>query len=145
MNDFVAVTVAGQRFGIPVPRVCDIFLPQSLTRVPLAPPEIAGIVNLRGRMVTVIDLRVRLGLERCAGLGRMAVCVSSGPEIYALLVDDVGDVMSLSADAEAPNPANLDPVWLKISRGVYPLDGTLLMVLDIDRLLDAEVRATAAE
>ena len=64
LNEYVTAMVGGQLFGLPIRRVQDVFIPDRLTRVPLAPPEIAGVLNLRGRIVTLIDLSLRLGLER---------------------------------------------------------------------------------
>src|SRR4051794_12660711 len=87
VSDFVTFTVAGQLFGIPVLQVHDVLGPQSITRVPLAPPEIAGSLNLRGRIVTAIDLRRRLGLEPPADPRQaMSVVVELGSQSYSLMV-----------------------------------------------------------
>src|ERR1700731_467442 len=96
-QEFVTVTVAGQLFGIPVLQVQDVLGPQRITRVPLAPPEVAGSLNLRGRIVTAIDIRIRLGLpELTDGKPGMSVVVDHGGELYSLMVDSVGEVLSLS-------------------------------------------------
>ena len=63
LKEYVTATVGGQLFGLPILRVQDVFLPERITRVPLAPPEVAGVLNLRGRIVTLIDMRRSLGLE----------------------------------------------------------------------------------
>ena len=90
--EYVTATVGGQLFGLPISRVQDVFAPDRLTRVPLAPPEIAGLLNLRGRIVTAIDLRRRLGLEALAGNApRMAVGVEWKGESYGLLIDVIGE------------------------------------------------------
>jgi purine-binding chemotaxis protein CheW len=144
-NDFVTVVIAGQLFGIPVLQVRDVLGPQRITRVPLAPPEIAGSLNLRGRIVTAIDIRTRLGL-RDAGdaTGRMSVVVDHGGELYSLMVDSVGEVLSLTEASFERNPATLDARWREIAAGIYRLDGKLLIVLDVGRLLDMSTRAEAA-
>jgi purine-binding chemotaxis protein CheW len=137
VKDFITVGVANQTFGIPVGSVQDVFVPQSITRVPLAPREIAGVLNLRGRIVTAVDLRARLGLPPAEGSqARLAVGIERGTEAYGLLIDELGDVLSLAPEALEPNPSNLDAQWSAISRGVYRLDGNLLVLLDVDRVLD---------
>ena len=133
---FVTLTVAGQLCGIPVLCVRDILGEQVITRIPLAPPEVAGSLNLRGRIVTAIDLRRRLNLPPAAvGAPRMSVVTDLGGELYALLVDEVSEVMSLKSDAFEASPPTLPPEWVRFSAGVYRLDGQLLAVLDPGRLL----------
>ncbi len=189
-TEFVTFNIAGQLFGIPVLIVQDILLPESIASVPLAPPEVRGSINLRGRIVTVIDVRVRLGLEsraineedeskaadadisdsdekdegtdsvsadseeetetaaenvevdaieeikRKKHNHMMAVTVEHHNELYTLLVDSVGDVIPLSKKNYEGNPGTLDPVWREFAGGVYRLEGKLMVVLDVDRLLD---------
>ncbi|MDB5409771.1 MAG: chemotaxis protein CheW [Rhodospirillales bacterium] len=144
-NDFVTVVIAGQLFGIPVLQVRDVLGPQRITRVPLAPPEIAGSLNLRGRIVTAIDIRIRLGLPDAGdATGRMSVVVDHGGELYSLMVDSVGEVLSVTEASFERNPATLDARWREIAAGIYRLDGKLLIVLDVARLLDMSTRAEAA-
>ncbi|MFL5252155.1 MAG: chemotaxis protein CheW, partial [Rhodopila sp.] len=103
---------------------------------PLAPPEIAGSLNLRGRIVTAIDLRRRLGLPSApAGQKRMSVVADQAGELYALLVDQVSEVLSLKASAFERNPPTLEKHWANFSTGIYRLEGRLLVVLDVARLL----------
>ena len=144
-RDFVSVTIADQLFGIPVLQVQDVLGSQRITRIPLAPTEVAGSLNLRGRIVTAIDIRIRLGLPpRPENPQAMSVVVDHGGELYSLLVDSVGEVLSLdSGDAER-NPTTLDPIWREVSAGIYRLDGTLLIALDVARVLDFSARAAAA-
>ncbi len=143
--DFITVMIAGQLFGIPVSMVQDVFIPRSMTHVPLAPREVAGVLNLRGRIVTAIDVRECLGLPAREGTGpAMAVGIEKDGEAYGLIIDTVGEVLSLQLDECEPNPANLDPRWRVISRGVYRLDGNLLVVLDVDHILDFGRSAQAA-
>ena len=133
---FVTLTVADQLCGVPVLGVRDILGEQTITRIPLAPPEIAGSLNLRGRIVTAIDLRRRLNLPPPpAGTPRMSVVAEQAGELYALVVDQVSEVMSLKANAFERNPPTLPPSWAAFSTGIYRLDGQLLVVLDVGRLL----------
>lgn len=136
-KEFVTVHVADQLFGVEVTDIQDVFSLKSLTPVPGARPEIAGVLNLRGRIVTAIDARRRLGLPaRPAGFaGMMAVGVEYQGEAYGILVDSVGDVLRLSDSDFEPNPVNLNPNWKEVSQGVYRLEGHLLMTLNVDQLL----------
>ena len=144
-GEFVSVTVAGQLFGIPVLQVQDVLGPQRITRIPLVPPEVAGSLNLRGRIVTAIDLRIRLRLPRLPeGQKGMSVVVDYGGELYSVMVDAVGEVLSLRAESAERNPATLDPIWRDVSGGIYRLDKSLLIVLDVARVLDFSTRADAA-
>jgi purine-binding chemotaxis protein CheW len=133
---FVTLTVADQLCGVPVLSVRDILGEQAITRIPLAPPEIAGSLNLRGRIVTAVDLRERLHLPpAAAGATRMSVVAEQSGELYALLVDQVAEVMSLKASAFERNPPTLPPSWAQFSSGVYRLENRLLVVLDVGKLL----------
>lgn len=134
---FVTLTVADQLCGIPVLSVRDILGEQAITRIPLAPPEIAGSLNLRGRIVTAIDLRRRLKLPPPPdGMKRMSVVAEQSGELYALLVDQVSEVMSLKTTAFERNPPTLSEGWTLFSTGIYRLDDRLLVVLDVARLLN---------
>jgi purine-binding chemotaxis protein CheW len=143
--EFVTVLIADQLFGLPISRVHDVFMVDRLTRVPLAPPEIAGILNLRGRVVTTIDMRRRLDLPaREEGRGNMAVGIEQRGESYGLLIDSVGEVLKIPAASREPNPVNLDPRWLLVADGVVQLDGRLMVVLDVDRVLELKTLELAA-
>jgi purine-binding chemotaxis protein CheW len=133
---FVILTVADQLCGVPVLGVRDILGEQTITRIPLAPQEVAGSLNLRGRIVTAIDLRQRLHLPPAPdGTRRMSVVAEQAGELYALLVDQVSEVMSLKASAFERNPPTLPPAWAQFSSGIYRLDNQLLVVLDVAKLL----------
>ena len=145
IDEYVTVMIGEQLFGLPISRVQDVFMPQRLTRVPLASAEIAGVLNLRGRIVTAIDMRCRLGLPpRAEPRPPMAVGIECNGESYGLLIDTVGEVLKLAADAREINPVNLDRRLAHVSAGVHRLEGRLLVVLDVERVLDAGALATAA-
>jgi purine-binding chemotaxis protein CheW len=144
-TEYVTVTIGEQLFGLPISRVQDVFVPEKLTRVPLAPPEVAGVLNLRGRIVTAIDMRRRLDLApRADGKPVMAVGIDTRGESYGLLVDAVGEVLKFPASACEPKPANLDDRWARVASDVIRMDGQLLVVLDVDRVLDIRRAAAAA-
>lgn len=137
LTEYVTVMLGEQLFGLPISRVQDVFMLERLTRVPLSQPEIAGVLNLRGRIVTAIDMRRRLGLpKREDGKKPMAIGIESKGESYGLLIDSVGEVLKLDETAREPNPVNLDARLARVSAGVHRLEGQLLVVLDVDRVLD---------
>jgi purine-binding chemotaxis protein CheW len=145
LTEYVTAMIGGQLFGLPIVHVQDVFIPERLTRVPLAPPEIAGVLNLRGRIVTLIDMRCRFGFgKREDGDSAMAIGVESCGESYGLLIDSVGEVLKLDDAAREPNPVNLDPRLARVSAGIHRLDGQLLIVVDVDRVLDIGAKALAA-
>jgi len=137
-RDFVTMTIHNQMFGIPVLTVQDVLAAQVITKIPRAPPEVAGALNLRGRIVTAIDVRTRLHLPpRPKELGKgMNIVVEHEGELYSLIIDVVGEVLSLPVSDYERSPATLDPLWRDVSSGVYRLDGQLLIVLDVNRLLN---------
>ncbi|MCZ7657741.1 MAG: chemotaxis protein CheW [Xanthobacteraceae bacterium] len=145
LTEYVTVMIGGQLFGLPISRVQDVFMPDRLTRVPLAAPEIAGVLNLRGRIVTAIDMRRRLGLPpREDARPPMAVGIELRGESYGVLIDAVGEVMKLADGTREANPVNLDARLARVSAGVHRLDGQLLVILDVDRVLDTSSDALAA-
>lgn len=136
-SDYVTFTIAGQLFGIPVLQVQDVLAGGDITRIPLAPQEIAGALNLRGRIVTALDVRLRLGLPpRDASGENMSIVVDHDGELYSLMVDEVGEVLSLDANGFGRNPPTLDPKFREFSEGIYRLEDKLMVVLDVERLLD---------
>jgi len=145
-SQYVTITVGGQLFGVPISRVQDVFVPDNLSYVPLARPQIAGVLNLRGRILTTIDLRCALGVAaECAETAtRPAVSVIHANESYGLLADSVGEVITLAGDAVEPNPVNLDPAWARISAGTCPLEDELMVVLDVDALIEGLLNRDAA-
>lgn len=135
--EYMTMEIDGQLFGLPINNVQDVFNPENMTKVPLANREIAGVLNLRGRIVTAIDMRKRLDLpDREPGQSFMSVGIESKNESYGLLIDAVGEVLRLKVSEMEPNPANLEQHWAQVSSGVYRLEGQLLVVLDVDRVLD---------
>lgn len=142
--EFVTVRIAGQLCGARVSEIREVFAPQAITPVPLARGEIAGLLNLRGRIVTVIDARVRLGLPpRDAGAPCMALGLERGSELYGVLVDEVGEVLRLGADTYEAVPAHLDARWRSMLTGVHRLETELLAILDMQRLISPDTAMAA--
>src|SRR5229473_2841101 len=123
VSEFVTAVIGGQLFGLPISRV----------------------LNLRGRIVTVVDMRARLGLPKNDdGKPPMAVGVDLRGESYGLLIDQIGEVLKLADDGREENPVNLDPRMTKLAGGVHRLDGQLMVVLDVDRVLEIVPNMLAA-
>jgi len=144
-QDFVTVVLDGQQVGIPVLEVHDVLNAQKITVIPQAPDWVAGVLNLRGRIVTAIDLRRRLGLPPLEeGKSSMSVVVEHNEEPYSLQIDKVGEVLSLEDQLFEKNPVTLDAKWREVSIGIYRLKDQLLPILDVDRLLALENVSNAA-
>lgn len=136
-KDYLTVMIAEQRFGIPVLQVQDVLREQTVTRIPLASKEVAGSLNLRGRIVTAIDVRKRLGLPDKEGdTPSMSVVVEHKDELFSLIIDTVGDVLRFKDKYYESNPGTLDPLWRNISTGIYQMEDELLVIMDVSRLLE---------
>lgn len=143
-SGFVSVKLGEQWFGVPVLRVQDVITQTTINNVPLAPPEVAGSLNLRGRIVTAIDLRRRMAMApREPEQGFMCVIVDRAGELYALLVDDVGDVLWLSDDTFEAPPVTLANGWRTVIDGLHRLEDALLLILNIEQTLTFNAAAAA--
>jgi purine-binding chemotaxis protein CheW len=135
----------GHYFGIDVLQVQEVIRYQKMTRVPLAPAVVRGLINLRGQIVTAIDLRRRLDLpDRPDDELPVNVVVRTDDGAVSLLVDEIGDVLRVSEAAFERPPGTLRGTARDLIRGAYKLNGRLLLVLDLDRLLDAKAFDTPA-
>ena len=143
-KEFVTVQLAGQRLGIPVLAVHDVLKAQTITRIPKAPPSVAGVLNLRGRIVTAVDLRIHLGFEeREAEAETMSIVVEHNGDPFSLLIDSVGEVLALPDEQFEKTPVTLDERLRAVSSGIYRLEEGLMVVLDVARLLEFQVEDAA--
>lgn len=132
-------------FGIDVLDVQEVIRHQHVTPVPLAPPVVVGLMNLRGQIITSCDLRIRLELgERPAGLVPMNVVVQTVDGPVSLLVDEIGDVLEVSEDDFETPPSTVTGVARDLIVGAYKLDGRLLLELDTLRLVNGLAVTTDA-
>ncbi len=126
-------------FGIEVLKVQEVLRYLEMTSVPLAPDVIEGLINLRGQIVTAVDMRRRLGLpKRKEGETPMNMVVRSEEGAVSLLVDEIGDVLQVPADSYEPPPDNMPREQREIIDGVYKLEGRLLLVLNSERVLQTQ-------
>jgi purine-binding chemotaxis protein CheW len=146
-RQFCTFSVNGHCFGLEVLRVQEVIRYQEMTRVPLAPPEVRGLINLRGQIVTAIDLRRRLDLgDRPAGQLPVNVVVRTDDGAVSLLVDEIGDVLEVEDQAFEPRPETVTGKVRDLIQGAYKLPNRLLLILDTDKVVSVgPVSAAAAE
>ncbi|MBV9636327.1 MAG: purine-binding chemotaxis protein CheW [Methylobacteriaceae bacterium] len=133
-HEFVTISCADETFGLPVRAIRTVFRIERVTRVPRAPAEFVGLVNARGTIVPIFSLRRRLGLEpERAVVGALAIGLDR-PGEAALLVDGVGDVVTLQGDLRVETPPHIGMARAGLISAVYRLDDRLLSILDIDAL-----------
>ncbi|HEX4340480.1 MAG TPA: chemotaxis protein CheW [Polyangiaceae bacterium] len=139
---FCTFFVADRFFGVDVTRVQEVIRYQEMTRVPLASPVIRGLINLRGQIVTALDMRARLGLASLsAGRLPMNVVVRTDDGAVSLLVDEIGDVVEVADDCREDPPETMSAEARELISGIYKLKGQLLLVLDPERAIaEAAVR-----
>ncbi|GAK33139.1 MULTISPECIES: chemotaxis protein CheW [Iodidimonas] len=144
-HEFVTMRLEGQLLGIPVLSVQDVLSAQKITSIPLAPAWVSGVLNLRGRIVTAINMRERMGFgKRTDGGKDMSIVVEFRGEPYSLQIDRVGDVLNLEKEVMEKNPVTMDQRWREVSRGIYRLDGELLAILDVETVLGSAESSAAA-
>ena len=134
---FATFFVSDLFFGVDVLDVQEVLRFQQMTPVPQAPDVIEGLINLRGQIVTAIDLRRRLRLpprQETETPMNLVIRNEDGP--ISLLVDEIGDVLDLDASSYEQPPENLDPASREVIRGIYKLSDRLLLVLDTERAVD---------
>jgi purine-binding chemotaxis protein CheW len=133
-QQFCTFFLKGQFFGVPVQQVQEVIRYQEMTRVPLVPQVIRGLINLRGQIVMAVDLRHRLGIEpRADSELPMNVVVRTEDGAVSLLVDEIGDVLEVEDDCFEHPPETLQAQARELVHGVYKLRDHLLLELDIKR------------
>lgn len=133
-------------FGVEVLRVQEVLRYQEMTSVPRAPDVVEGLINLRGQIVTAIDMRRRLGLApRGNDQAPMNMVVRSDDGAVSLLVDEIGDVVEVEESAFESAPENVDPEIRELTTGMYKLKDRLLLVLDTRKAIDVTAAGGAQE
>ena len=125
-------------FGIDVTRIQEVIRYQELTPVPLAHQTVRGLINLRGEIVTAIDLRNRLNMPASDEIQPMNVVVAHEEDVVSFLVDEIGDVIEVSLNDFESVPETVTKTVRDVVDGVYKLDDTLLLVLNTDRAMGLE-------
>jgi purine-binding chemotaxis protein CheW len=135
IRKLVTFTVADQVFGISVDKVIDILVPERIAPIPLAPPHVQGAINVRGKIVTVIDVRARLNLPPLDAHQRTGLTVEHNYGLYTLIVDNVGDVVELPDDVGTDTLTMPDRQWRDIAIGIIKMQDAVVVVMDVDRFL----------
>ena len=142
-QEFVTLRLGSQLFGISVLAVQDVMRHQTIAPIPLAQDVISGSLNVRGRIVTAYNMRRRLGMGEYPDANIMMVVVDYQHELFALMVDAVGDVLSLPMSDFEKIPANMDASWRALAAGVFKLDGELLVILDVAHVINLKAKDAA--
>ncbi len=134
-------------FGIEIESVREIIRQQSLTRIPLAPTDICGLMNLRGQVIPVVDLACRLGLRAAScGMGEQTVynaIVDANDDVVSFIVDDIGDVLQCQSDTFEPPPAHLNADIRFFLKGAYKLERGFLPILNPIQILESKPTHTS--
>lgn len=141
-KQFCTFYLDNSMFGVDVLKVQEVIRFQEMTRVPLAPPLVKGLLNLRGHIVTTIDMRERLGLAPSHSEDLPSNVVTKFDEgLVSLLVDRIGEVLDVSMDDFEPPPETLQQEFRSVISGVYKLETGLMLVLNIDHIVGIGVTA----
>lgn len=143
-RQYVSFWIGKQLLGVPVRLVQEVLNAQEIASIPRARPEISGLLNLRGQIVTAVNLRRRLQLPDLEeGRESINVVVRHLGEPFSILVDEVGDVITVDEDTFAHVPPTLDSVWRSVTSGVYRMEGRLFVIVDVAAILDFGLRISA--
>lgn len=143
-DQFLTAYVNGHYIGVAIRRIQDVIGPQDITKIPRARHAIAGVLNLRGRIVTAIDMHERLEETHSMDKAlRMGIIIDTHDELFSLLVDHVEDVMTIEIDNISEVPPTLNPLWQQVCSGVYQMKDRIMILLDLERLLDLGLAKTA--
>lgn len=136
---FLSVRLNNQTFGVPIEEIQDVLKDLPITDIPMAKSYIKGVSNLRGRIVTAIDLQKRMyeigAAEDNDTFEKMNIVVENNDELYSILVDKVGDVVEIPKDEVEAPPITLDPKWQELCQGVHKLDGDLMIIINTDKII----------
>lgn len=135
-ESYFTVFAGGEAFGLSVLQTQTIFRITSVTPIPLGPKDIVGLVNLRGKIVTAVSLRRRLGIPVDEVHNSLAIGIEHKGENFALIVDEVGDVLTLDSSMKVPIPAHFDPTRSRFMAGLYKVGNLLVPALNIEALFD---------
>lgn len=139
-GQFLTAYVNGHYLGIPIRNVQDVIGPQPVTRIPRSHPSVAGILNLRGRIVCAVDMSQRFEEPQPARpASAMGVIVEIRDELFSLQVDKVEDVLTIDLDDIERSPVTLNPVWHYVCAGVYQIKDKIMIVVDPEKILDLDM------
>jgi len=136
INKFVTVKINNQIFAVSALGVEDVLLPQKITPVPLVSSDIVGLLNLRGRVVTAIDLRVKMGMPPAEGrMNNKSIVIEFEDNLYSFIVDEVTGVCDIPTSEIEHVPENLSESWKEYCIGIFKLEKELMVIVNIESLL----------
>ena len=136
VSEFLTLMLDDQVLAINVEKIRDVLTVHEIAFVPLVPKEVIGLINLRGKIVTALDLRSILRLDTQVDLKKcMNVVIEYNNELYSLVVDGVGEVLKLTSSEIVENPGNMSDNWKEVSIGIYPQNDNLVIIADINKML----------
>ncbi|GAB5375504.1 MAG: chemotaxis protein CheW [Acuticoccus sp.] len=144
VDGFVTARLANHWFAVPISAVHEVFLLTRITKVPLGPPGLIGVLNLRGRIVTALNTRQILGFPSAEETPTIAIGIERGHELFGLAVDEMGDVLTSTKAERERAPSNLDKRWRDLVTGVQRVDDQLVLIVDVERLFEDVVSLVAA-
>lgn len=138
-DQFISIRIQNVLFGLSVQHVQDVIYTPEMSLVPLCPVTIRGLLNLRGRIVTAIDLGIILDLDSAvdssdANKSVMSVILDVNNELYSFIVDSVGEVITIDSYSIEKKPSNLDERWKQFTFGVYRYEEELMVILDENKI-----------
>jgi len=137
-QQFCTFYVGDLFLGIEVERVQEVLRDCDITPIPTAPSSVRGLINLRGQIVTAIDLGVRFGIADRGGESSTVLVLDAGSELLSFVVDRAGDVVEVSDESFEKPPDTLKGEARRLIRGTYKLQKTLLLVLDVEHALEID-------
>ena len=143
-NRVFTVLVGGERFGMPVACVQTVFHIDRMTPIPKAPPAIVGLINLRGRIVTALSLRRRLGMDPSPAQEILAIGIEHRGEAVVLVVDEAGDVIHLPDEGRIQSPRHMPAARANLTEAVYRLDLGMICILDMAAVFDLNQNSAVA-
>lgn len=136
VDGFVTARLADHWFALPISAVHEVFLLTRITEVPLSPPGLIGVLNLRGRIVTALDTRQILGFSASSTAPTIAIGIERDHELFGLAVDEMGDVLTSVPNERERAPSNLDKRWRDLVTGVQRVDDQLVLIVSVERLFE---------
>jgi purine-binding chemotaxis protein CheW len=144
VEEFLTFNLGGEEYAIDILQVQEIRALESVTRIANAPSFIKGVINLRGTIVPIVDLRVKFGMTDTASRSPVVIILSIAGRVIGVVVDAVSDVVGLTAEQIRPAPEVGSAIASGFIRGLAPLDARMLILVDIERLMSSDEVALIA-
>jgi purine-binding chemotaxis protein CheW len=143
-SQYVVIELAGESYGVAIDRVQEIDRMTAITAIPESPSFVEGVINLRGRITPVVNLRCRFGLPKAAATAQTRIVVAkSGVDWVGLVVDGVSEVVRIPADAVEPTPSMATATASAFMHGIAKFGDRLIILLDLECVLEKALKVCA--